>query len=160
MNRTEELLAHVELDRLQRRYADVVDRRAWPELGELFAPDSLVRIDTVTRPAVELVGPAALGEFIGAAVERFAFFEFVLLNSRIDIDHPTSARARIFMCEVRRDVATLEWSVAYGVYHDRYRRDGDRWRFSRRDYQTLTRTGGDVFPFPHHLGGPDGPSGA
>ena len=94
-----------------------------PSWSRLFIADTLIRIDTVTRTAFELVGPAALGEFIGGAVERFAFFEFVRLNAHIELDHggdPDAARCRLFMCEVRRDVDTLDWSVAYGVYHDRY----------------------------------------
>lgn len=144
----------VAIERLQSAYADVVNRRAWPELDGLFLPDAVIRIDTVTRDPFELVGPAALGEFIDDAVQRFAFFEFVRLNAHIELDldgDPDAARCRLFMCEVRRDVGTLDWSVAYGVYHDRYRRSSDGWRFHRRDYQSLTRTGGDVAPFPQHL---------
>lgn len=141
----------VAIDRLQSAYADVVNRRAWTELVGMFAADSVVRIDTVTRPVFELIGPEAVGEFIGAAVQRFAFFEFVRLNSHVElaVDGDVDlARARLFMCEVRRDVDTLDWSVAYGLYQDRYRRADDGWRFDRRDYQSLTRTDGDVFPFP------------
>jgi hypothetical protein len=150
-----EVTAHVSISRLQAAYADVVNRRTWDELGPLFEPDAAIRIDTVTREPFELSGPEALWEFVGAAVERFAFFEFVILNSHIELpgsDDPDAARARIFMCEVRREVDTLDWSVAYGVYHDRYRRSAGGWRFARRDYQSLTRTDGQVFPFPHHLG--------
>jgi hypothetical protein len=141
----------VAIERLQSAYADVVNRRAWSELGELFLADAVIRIDTVSRPVIEVVGPEQLGEFIGGAVERFAFFEFVRLNSHLELDDaaPATARGRLFMCEIRRDVGTLDWSVAYGVYRDRYVRDGDRWRFGRRDYQSLTRTDGEVFPFPH-----------
>ncbi len=121
----------------------------------LFLPDATIHIDTVTRPPFEVVGPVALGDFIGGAVGRFSFFEFVSLNAHtevvIDGDHD-SARSRWFMCEVRRDVGTLDWSVAYGVYHDHYRRTADGWRFQRRDYQSLTRTDGEVFPFPHRWG--------
>lgn len=148
MSTTDDVVA---IERLQSAYADVVNRRAWAELGELFLPDAVIRIDTVSRPVIEVVGPEQLGEFIGAAVERFAFFEFVRLNSHLDVDGdaPATARGRLFMCEIRRDVGTLDWSVAYGVYRDRYVRDGDRWRFGRRDYQSLTRTDGEVFPFPH-----------
>ncbi len=148
----------VAIERLQSAYADVVNRRSWAELTGLFRPEAVVRIDTVTRPVFELVGPTALGEFIGSAVERFAFFEFVRLNSHVELSLDGDvdlAGARLFMCEVRRDVGTLDWSVAYGVYHDRYRRDGDGWRFDRRDYQSLTRTDGEVFPFPHASGRSD-----
>jgi hypothetical protein len=144
----------VAIERLQSAYADVVNRRAWAELAGLFLPDAVVRIDTVTRDPFELVGPDALGGFIDGAVQRFAFFEFIRLNAHIEVDldgDPDAARCRLFMCEVRRDVGTLDWSVAYGVYHDRYCRTPDGWRFARRDYQSLTRSGGDVAPFPHHL---------
>ncbi len=145
---------HVALTRLQAAYADVVTRRAWPELSELFLPDAPVRIDMVSRDAVDVVGPTQLGEFIGGAVERFEFFEYVALNVRTSLANdgdPDRAGARVLMCEIRRDVGSLDWSVAYGVYHDRYRRIDGRWWFARRDYQSLTRTDGPVFPFPHHL---------
>lgn len=144
----------VAIERLQSAYADVVNRRAWSELVGLFLADAVVRIDTVTRDPFELVGPEALGGFIDGAVQRFAFFEFIRLNAHVELDldgDTDAARCRLFMCEVRRDVETLDWSVAYGVYHDRYLRTADGWRFARRDYQSLTRTGGAVAPFPHHL---------
>ena len=146
---------YVALTRLQSAYADVISRRAWAELDALFVPQATVRIDTVTREAFELVGAAELGEFISTAVQRFEFFEFVILNSRCSLytdGQADKAAARIFMCEVRRDVGTGDWSTAYGVYHDRYQRVDGTWLFERRDYQSLTRTDGPVFPFPHHLG--------
>lgn len=147
-----EVVDHVAISRLQAAYADVVNRRAWPELHDLFLPEATIAIDTVTRPRVELSGPAELGAFIGGAIEGFAFFEFVILNAHIGLptlDEPDGARARVFMCEVRRAVETLEWSLAYGLYQDRYQRTPEGWRFAGRDYQTLTRTGDEVFPVPH-----------
>jgi hypothetical protein len=150
-----EVVDHLGVSRLQSAYADVIDRRAWSELSELFLPEAPVRVDTVSREAFEFVGPEQLGGFISGAIERFSFFEFVILNSRINLwpeDDPDAAAARIFMCEVRLDAASEEWSTAYGVYHDRYRRTPDGWRFARRDYQSLARTTGEVFDFPHHLG--------
>jgi hypothetical protein len=146
---------HVAITRLQSAYADVIDRRAWGELAGLFLPDAVIRIDTVTRDAFEVSGPAQLGEFISGAIERFSFFEFVILNSRTNLSldgDADRAAARIFMCEVRLESASGEWSTAYGVYHDRYVRTTDGWRFARRDYQSLARTTGEVFDFPHHLG--------
>ena len=47
----------VALGRLQTRYADVISRRAFPELIDLFRPDAVVTIDTVTRPERRIVGP-------------------------------------------------------------------------------------------------------
>ena len=42
---------HLAIDRLARRYADVIDRRAWGELAELFTPEAVVTIDLVTHDA-------------------------------------------------------------------------------------------------------------
>lgn len=146
---------HVAIGHLQSIYADVVNRRAWNELGGIFVDDAEVVIDTVTSAPVALTGPEEFGSFVSDAMERFEFLEFVILSSRIELapdgddDH---ASARLYMCEIRRDVGTLDWSTAYGVYHDRYVRTPDGWRFARRDYRSLTRTDGEVFPFPHQLG--------
>ena len=152
----QDALAYLAITRLQAAYADVVTRRAWPELFALFTPDAPVHVDTVTAPVIEIIGPEALGTFIGKAIERFEFFEFVILNTVVTIDEPSSARGRLYMVELRQDAATGHWSNAFGVYHDDYRRGGDgRWRFAERQYQSLARTGrGDVFPFPQQMQGP------
>jgi hypothetical protein len=144
---------HLAVNRLQARYADTVTRRAWDELGEVFLSDCVVRIDTVTRAPFELIGPVEVGDFIGTAVERFDFFEFVVLNSMVTLQvdgEPDRARARVFMCEQRRSVDDAAWSTAYGVYVDELRRVDDEWRFAARSYRSLGRTGADggVFPFP------------
>jgi len=146
--------------RLQDAYADVVTRRAWPELAELFLPDALVEVDTRTQEPLRFEGPHALGEFIGGAIERFGFFEFVILNSivRLNVDDDVDrAVARVYICELRTDRETGEWINAFGVYHDRYRWIDRRWWFERRHYSSLGRDAEDgthrmeVFAFPHHL---------
>lgn len=147
-----ELASYLAITRLQAAYADVVTRRAWPELEPLFLPDAPIHVDTVSRPVIELVGPVALGEFVGDAIERFAFFEFVILNTVVNVIDDTSARGRLYMVELRQDRDSGEWSNAFGVYHDDYTcRDG-RWQFAERHYQSLARKIGndpaDVFPFP------------
>ena len=95
-------------------------------LGAIAGADAPVRIDTVTRPVIELSGPEAVGTFIGEAIARFEFFEFVILNAvvTIDGDHATG---RIFMCELRQDRETGQFSRAFGRYDDTYVRAGDRW---------------------------------
>src|ERR1700687_1084817 len=75
----QDTIDHVAITRMQHAYADAVTRRAWAELHSLFLPDATVRVDTVTNPVIELTGPQAVGDFIGSAVERFEFFEFVPL---------------------------------------------------------------------------------
>jgi hypothetical protein len=146
----------VAISALLSAYADVVTRRAWTELRDLFVPEAPVRVDTVTRPVHELSGPDELGAFIASAIDRFGFFELVILNARIQVDapagdaSPTTARARVLIGEIRQDRASGEWSHTYGVYQDHYGVDGGgRWRFATRDYHSLARTGSaESFPFP------------
>lgn len=139
--------------RLQHAYADVVNRRAWPELEALFRPDAEVVIDRRSGEPLRLVGGREVGAFIGTAIEPFSFFEFVVLNAHIAFpDGPSSGRAvcRLFMCELRQDAATGAFTTAFGLYHDRYVLDGGRWWFAQRRYHSLARHGGvlDVFPMP------------
>jgi len=137
--------------RLQHAYADVVNRRAWPELGSLFRPDADVVIDTRAGEPLRLVGGAEVGDFIGSAIARFSFFEFVILNAHIAFPDGTTsgtARGRMFMCELRQSGDSGRWSTAFGLYHDRYVLESGRWWFAERAYHSLARTGRDLDTFP------------
>ena len=144
------LLARSELERLQSRYADVVTRRAWPELVELFVPDAPIVVDTVTRAPIRLAGPLDLGRFIGDAIDRFDFFSFTILNAVCDADTSLGeGTGRIHLCEVRHEPGA-GWSRAFGRYEDRYRQTPDGWRIAERHYRSLARetpeSGTEVFP--------------
>lgn len=154
------LLDHHAIDRLHASYADAVNRRAWSEVAGLFLDDAEVELDTGGPDPIHLAGPAALASFLDGAVQRFAFFEFIALTLHVEPrshDTPDESSARLWMCEVRRDVDTLDWSVAYGLYRDRYRRVDGTWRFAARRYRSITRTGADVFPLPSFGPPPDRP---
>jgi SnoaL-like protein len=148
----QDTIDYVAITRLQNAYADAVTRRAWAEFHDMFLAGAPVRVDTVTNPVIELAGPQQIGDFIGDAVERFEFFEFVPLSTRVALragGDPDRATARLYICELRQDAASGRSTQAFGVYRDEYRRvDGD-WRFARRDYQSLARSGrGETFAFP------------
>jgi hypothetical protein len=138
--------------RLQHAYADVVNRRAWSELESLFRPDAEVVIDRRASAPLRLVGGGEVGAFIGSAIDHFSFFEFVILNAHIVFPNgPEAGMAvcRLFMCELRQD-DTGRFSTAFGLYHDRYVLEDDRWWFAERRYHSLARHGAvlDVFPLP------------
>ncbi len=149
---SEDTLEYIAITRLQAAYADVVTRRAWPELEPLFLEDAPIHVDTVTQAVVELVGPRALGEFVGSTIERFEFFEFVILNTVIDVGPDGTAHARLYMVELRQEQGSGEWSNAFGLYRDRYVSVDGGWRFAERHYQSLARKIGTepaaVFPIP------------
>jgi hypothetical protein len=143
--------------RLQHAYADVVNRRAWPELESLFRPDAEVVIDRRAGDPLRLVGGREVGGFIGTAIAGFSFFEFVVLNAHIAFpDGPASGTAvcRLFMCELRQERDSGRFTAAFGLYHDRYVLADDRWWFAARRYHSLARHAGvlDVFGLPDDPG--------
>jgi hypothetical protein len=139
-------LDHVGISRLLGRYADVVTRRAWPELGDLFEPDATVTVDTQVGDPIELVGAEGVGDFIARSVERFDFFELVPLNLVVEVDGD-AATGRAYQVEVRQEQASGRHTNAYGLYTDRYVRGATGWRFATRRYRSLARNGPDLTVF-------------
>ena len=136
-----ETVAYVALRRLQNRYADIVTRRAWHELSEIISVDCRVVVD-VRHTKFELTGPRELGDFIERQIQRFDLFHFVILTTVMRIDAAAgTAGARLYINEIRQNRSDGRRTDAYGVYHDRFERDGDgRWWFARRHYRSLART--------------------
>lgn len=150
----EEMASYVAIQRLLSAYTDAVNRRAWGELSELFLDDAKIDVTPLRPPPLELTGPESLGRFIAKATLRFEFFQFVLLNSRLEIRlDEQSARGRNFICEYRRERTSGKWTQVFGVYHDRYRRIEGRWWFEHRTFNPLAATGSDnlVFDVPASL---------
>jgi len=148
-----ETVDYIAVRRLQDAYADIVTRRAWPELAEIFLPEVRLTLDRRTLEPVVLEGPAAIGDFIARAIAGLDFFEFVVLNTRVLLRHEGDddrAVARLYMNELRHDAASGRWNTVYGVYHDVHRRVDGRWWFADRRYHLLARTSRDfdVFEFP------------
>ena len=143
----------VAVQRLQAAYGDAVTRRAWQEVVALFTAEASVHIDTRTRPAFTLADPQAIATFIEQSLEGFAFFEFAILNAVVELTGETTANGRVYICELRHDHAG-EWTQAYGLYRDRYRRSDGHWRIADRRYTSWARTGARVesfvFPDPPH----------
>lgn len=144
-----ETVDYIALRRLQNRYADIVTRRAFAELHEIFVPGIPVTVDTRTVAPYELEGPGQVGEFIGGALQRWEFFEFVILNTVIDIGtdgDPDRASARMYMCEIRQDTSGRH-DIVYGLYRDTHVRLDGRWWFASRRYSSLARPVRDLEVF-------------
>jgi hypothetical protein len=152
----QETIDYIAVRRLQNAYADIVTRRAWEELHDVFVPDIEVVLDTRRGEPLRLRGPQAVGDFIDKAIAEFDFFEFVILNTRVQLGHgtggdPDAASARMWMNELRHELAAGgRWTLVYGLYQDEFRRIDGRWWFAGRRYQSLARTARDfdVFPMP------------
>lgn len=145
-----EVVDHSAISRLQQAYADAVTRRAWDDVRTLFLPDATIWLDLVTRPAIELAGADALVDFVSGALQQFSFFQFVILNSHVELwpgGDRSAATARVFMCELRQRVGETERTDAFGLYRDTYRKVEGGWRIAARAYRSLARyPSGEVFP--------------
>lgn len=140
---------YVALRRLQNSYADIVTRRAFDELHQIFLPDIPVVVDTRTAAPIVMTGPAQVGSFIGTALQQWEFFEFVILNSVIELaadGDPDRATARMYMCEIRQNQAGHH-DIVYGLYRDTHVRIDGKWWFARRDYSSLARPARDLDVF-------------
>jgi hypothetical protein len=146
----DEVVDHAGIERLQRAYADGITRRDWAMVHDLFTADAVVTLDLVTRPEIELHGPGALVAFVSGAMERFAFFQFVVLNSHVELwpdGDRSAASARVFICELRQDAGATARNETFGLYQDTYRKVGGRWRIAGRAYRSVARyPTGEVFP--------------
>lgn len=138
---TDDARDYIALRRIQNRYADIVTRRAWEELRQIFQPDCRLELDLGDRSAV-YTGPQSIGDFIGNAISGFSFFQFVILNTVFEIDIAAGrAAGRMYIQELRQDAASGRRTNAFGVYHDRFTRDEQgRWWFARRRYASFSRT--------------------
>ena len=151
---TQETIDYIAVNRLHHAYADIATRRGVDELDEIFVPDIPISRRTCATAILTCSTTATRSrKFVSAAVDRFEFFEFVILNTRVYLKHegdPDAAVARMYMSELRQDHAEQRWTAVYGVYHDRFRRIDGQWWFVSRNYSSLARPAKDVdaFDFP------------
>src|SRR5580765_1812448 len=68
------------LQDLHAAHADVINRRAFAELPELFLPDCNVVIDAGRGDPIVGVGGEGIGSFVASAIARYDFFQFVILS--------------------------------------------------------------------------------
>jgi ketosteroid isomerase-like protein len=120
----------VEIGALQGEFTDSVMMRDYDRAAALFTPDGALRMPNVP---VELTGQ----EQIRAWGERVPdVVEFFVQNTHpgiIQLDGDT-ASGRAYMAEVIRLLdGTSE--LNYAIYHDRYQRTADGWKFTERVYE-------------------------
>ena len=120
----------VEIEALRGECADAVMMHDYDRLASLFTEDGAVRMPNVPAEAVGR-------EQIRAGVERLqGLHDCFVQNTHpgaIQLDGDT-ATGRAYISEVihSRDGSSY---LNYGIYHDRYRRAPDGWKFTERVYE-------------------------
>jgi ketosteroid isomerase-like protein len=128
MTDTERLLAIIEIQQLAYRYAVCVDARDLDGLVELFVPD--------VRVGREATGREALRADFDRQLRATGVSFLQVGNHVVDVADESSATGVVY-CRGEIQEGGREssrWIVQLIQYHDRYRRDGGRWRFVRRKH--------------------------
>jgi ketosteroid isomerase-like protein len=120
----------VEIEALRGEFTDAAMMRDRPRMASLFTPDGALRMPNI--PA-ELVGR----EEIRAGGERLQgqwdFFVQTTHPGTIALDGDT-ATGRAYVHELARTRDGRQ-GLNYAIYHDRYQRTGDGWKFTERVYE-------------------------
>jgi ketosteroid isomerase-like protein len=120
----------VEIEALRGEFTDAAMMRDRARLASLFTADGVLRMPNVP---VEFVGREEIrvgGERLQA---QWDFFVQTTHPGTIRLDGDT-ATGRAYIQELVRTLDGRQ-GLNYAVYHDRYRRTADGWRFAERVYE-------------------------
>ena len=119
-----------EIEALRAEFTDASMMRDWDRFASLFTEDGAWRMPNID---VELVGREA----IRAGVERLQdHWDYFVQNTHpgtIQLDGDTAV-GRAYIVEFGRLVDGSS-QLHYSLYHDRYQRTGDGWKFGERVYE-------------------------
>jgi ketosteroid isomerase-like protein len=141
------ILDRVEIEFLCGEFTDALMVRDFDRFAALFTEDGAWRIPYID---VEFVGRAE----IRAAIERmqglWEYFVQTVHPGSVRVDGDT-ASGRSYITEFGRMRSGRD-ELNYALYHDRYRRTPDGWRFTERVYEVryldTTLLPGSVPPIP------------
>ena len=120
----------VEIEALRGEFTDAVMMGDYDRVASLFTQDGAVRIPDINAEAVS-------PEEIRAGTERLQglwdYFVQTTHPGTIQLDGDT-ASGRTYIAELGR-FRDGRSELNYAVYHDRYQRTGDGWKFTERVYE-------------------------
>jgi ketosteroid isomerase-like protein len=120
----------VEIEALRGEFTDAVMMRDYDRAASLFIPDGALRMPNV--PA-ELVGREAIRGWGVRVPDLVDYLVQTTYPGSIQLDGDT-ASGRAYMCELIR-LRDGGSELNYAIYHDRYRRTADGWKFTERVYE-------------------------
>jgi ketosteroid isomerase-like protein len=129
-NNLQAIADRVEIEALRGEFTDAVMMRDYDRAASLFTADGALRMPNI--PA-ELAGPDEIRAW-GRRVPDFV--DFLVQTSHpgtIQLDGDT-ASGRTYMQELIR-TRDGRSELNYAIYHDRYERTSDGWKFSERVYE-------------------------
>jgi ketosteroid isomerase-like protein len=129
-NTLQAFMDRVEIEALRGEFTDAGMMQDCDRLAALFTPDGVLRIPDAD---VEFAGQ----EQLRAGIARLrGFWDYFVQNTHpgtIRLDGDTAA-GRAYLAEFGR-LRDGTSHLNYSLYHDRYRRTSDGWRFAERVYE-------------------------
>ncbi|HEX4259324.1 MAG TPA: nuclear transport factor 2 family protein [Streptosporangiaceae bacterium] len=141
----------VEIEALRGEFTDGAMMRDYDRVAALFTPDGALRMPNI--PA-ELIGPEQIRAFGRRVPEIVEFLVQTTHPGTIQLAGDT-ATGRAYLQEVVR-TRDGHSEVNFAIYHDRYQRTGDGWKFTERVYEVRYR---DVTPLAGEGSGPSQAAG-
>ncbi|UYM04248.1 nuclear transport factor 2 family protein [Solicola gregarius] len=130
MNDLQAIADRAEIQALQAEFTDAAMMHDVDRLMSLYTTDAVYRIPEVD---IELVGWEAIRSGNEQLAENWEFFVQNTHPGSIQVDGDTATgRALVFELGRQRDGRSV---VNHALFHDRYRRTPDGWRFSERVYE-------------------------
>jgi ketosteroid isomerase-like protein len=136
----------VQIEALRSEFTDAVMMHDYDRVAALFAEDGVVRIP---EAGAEAVGRAAIRAGVERMQAMWEFFVQAVHPGTIRLDGDV-ASGRTFLSEFGR-MRDGSSHRNYGVYHDRYRRTPDGWRFTERTYDIRYVDTAAVTGHAHHF---------
>jgi ketosteroid isomerase-like protein len=124
------IIDRVEIEALRAEFTDAVMMRDSDRLASLFTQDGAVRMPHIS---VAAVGPEALRTAAARLQSQWVFF--------VQNTHPGSVAVEGDIACGRAYISELAGltdgtsSLNYAIYHDRYRRTPEGWKFTERVYE-------------------------
>lgn len=128
----EQLADHVELVQIASRYGNLIDHQEWDRLSEVLADDITFDLTGISRGVLE--GLAEVQRYM----EHDAIHPAAHLVSNVTVDELEGDVARL---TCRLLAVQGDGTVVAGEYRDRARRTPEGWRFDRRAFTYVRRTG-------------------
>jgi ketosteroid isomerase-like protein len=130
MNDFHAIADRVEIEALRGEYSDAVMMGDRARLASLFTSDGVLRMPNIP---VELTGREEIRAWGEKVQGSFDFFVQTTHPGTLELDGDTaSGRAHLQELIRIRDGGSY---LNYAIYHDRYRRTDEGWKFAERVYE-------------------------
>jgi ketosteroid isomerase-like protein len=130
MSDLEAIADRVEIEALRGEFTDAAMMRDYDRAASLFTPDGALWIPDANVELASQEEIRAWGERVPAVVD---YLVQTTHPGTIRLDGDT-ASGRAYMSELIR-LRDGSSHLNYAIYHDRYRRTGDGWKFTERVYE-------------------------